>query len=46
MLWVHAQALHYLPGSTDESAMAALRKAGSPRTAALMKELLLERRNA
>jgi predicted nucleic acid-binding protein len=40
MLWVHAQSLRFLPGSTDQSTMEALRKAGSPRTAALMSALL------
>jgi hypothetical protein len=40
MRWVHQQGLRYLPGSTDESAVVALRKSGSPRAAALMATLL------
>jgi predicted nucleic acid-binding protein len=41
MLWVHRQALAFLPGSTNESTIEALRKADSPRTAALMSRMLL-----
>jgi hypothetical protein len=40
MRWIHSQTLRYLPGSTDESTVEALKKAGLPRAALLIARLL------
>ncbi|MDR0593952.1 MAG: hypothetical protein LBG60_11980 [Bifidobacteriaceae bacterium] len=40
MRWVQCQALRYLPGSTDESTVEALGRAGSPKAASVMAKLL------
>ncbi|MDR1237405.1 MAG: PIN domain-containing protein [Propionibacteriaceae bacterium] len=43
MLWVHHQALTFLPGSTNVSTIEALRKAHSPKTAILIAQALQQR---
>ena len=40
MVWVHRTSVGSLPGVTDESTIAALRKAGAPKTADLIAERL------
>jgi len=40
MMWVHHTAVESLSAATDESTMRALTKAGAPKTAALMRQVL------